>query len=258
MKKTLRNLAIALLCAVTFMPAIQAQTATTTAPAAASTATTPFGLAPLYNAADQLAFNAAYAASLPPALTAYMALPYSQASYGVTATTPTRTTPAILLQAAGQFSLDTQIAVWGQDPYMTDLVRIVQGYFWVPSFGQPNIPVGPGLSIPTSTYVYNPNAPPAGSIIVPVVNPLTGKMVLPAPYAAPVAAAPVTGTDPVGFLEMSFGAAGGIGDWYSVVTGDASPLLTVVTDSRGTFEKEAEGQANLITGTVSVFYVRIK
>jgi hypothetical protein len=253
MKKILRHLAIALLFAVMITPAMQAQTAAPT-----TSATTPFGLAPLYNAADQLAFNAAYAASLPPALKAYMALPYSQADFGTTAATLTRTTPSVLLQAAGQFSLDTQIAVWGQDPYMTDLVRIVQGYTWVPSFGQANIPVGPGLSIPTSTYVYNPAAPPAGAIIVPLVNATTGKMVLPLPYAAPVTAAPITSTDPVGFLEMPFGAAGGIGDWYSVVTGDASPLLTVVVDSRGTFEKEAEGQANIITGTVSVFWVRIK
>lgn len=119
----------------------------------AQTAASPFGLSPLYNAADQVAFNAAYKASLPPALAAYMALPYNAFTAG-SATALTRTTPAVL-RAANQFALDTQIAVWGQDPYMTDLVRIVQGYGWVPSFGQPNIPIGPGLSMPENPYTYN-------------------------------------------------------------------------------------------------------
>jgi hypothetical protein len=250
MKRILRLLSIALLLfTAAAATTIQAQTAS------------PFGLSPIYNAADQVAFNAAYKASLPPALQSYMALPYNAFAAG-SATAPARITPVILLQAANQYSLDTQIAVWGWDPYLTDLGRIVQGYAWVPSFGQPNIPVGPGLSTalvaPAGTPTYNPAAPPLGSIILPLVNQATGKMVLPLPYIAPgsTVAVSTASVDPVGFLEMPFGAPGGTGDWYSAITGDQSPIGTVINDSRGSFEKKPQGQANMITGTISVFWVK--
>jgi hypothetical protein len=52
--------------------------------------------------------------------------------------------------------------------------------------------------------------------------------------------------------------ADGIGDWYSVINGGQSAISTVVDDSRGSFEKEPEGQANLITGTVNIFLVKVK
>lgn len=108
MKHTLKKISLAILpFAIAFVPSIQAQTA-------ASAVASPFGLTPLYNATDQIAFNAAYKASLPPTLAAYMALPYNAFTAG-SATVPTRTTPAVLLQAASQFTLDTQIAVRGQD-----------------------------------------------------------------------------------------------------------------------------------------------
>ncbi len=216
------------------------------------------GLSPIFSTTDQQAFDGAYRQSLPPDLIAYMALPYNAFTAG-SATAPTRTTPAILLQMAGKYALDTQIAVWGWDPYMTMLNRITQGYAWVPGFGQPNIPIGPGLSQPGIPYVYNPAAPPAGSIIMPAVNPATGTMALPLPYVAPVVAPPVVTTDPVGFLEMPFGQANGIGDWYSVVTGDTSPLGTLSADARGTFQKETEGFANVAQpGQLSIFWVKIK
>jgi hypothetical protein len=185
-----------------------------------------------------------------------MALPYNAFAAG-SASAPTRTTPSILLPMAAKYSLDTQIAVWGWDAYMTFLMRIVQGYAWVPGFGQPNIPIGPGLTMPTTPYVYNPGAPPAGSILCPLVDPATGKMALPLPFAAPVLVAPVVTADPVGFLEMPFGAPDGIGDWYSELSGDKSPLGTLSQDSRGTFKKETQGFANVAEpGQLSVFWVK--
>jgi hypothetical protein len=64
------------------------------------------------------------------------------------------------------YSIDTQIMVWGWDPQMTMTVRENQGYSWVPGYGQSNIPVGPGLSMPDDPSTYNPGNPPAGSIQV--------------------------------------------------------------------------------------------
>jgi hypothetical protein len=64
------------------------------------------------------------------------------------------------------YSIDTQIMVWGWDPQMTMTIRENQGYSWVPSYGEANIPVGPGLSMPDNPTNYNPAAPPAGSIQV--------------------------------------------------------------------------------------------
>ena len=63
-------------------------------------------------------------------------------------------------------SIDTQIMVWNWDPQMTMQVRENQGYAWVPSFGQSNIPIGPGLSMPGDPGSYSPNSPPPGSIPV--------------------------------------------------------------------------------------------
>ena len=64
------------------------------------------------------------------------------------------------------YSIDTQIMVWGWDPQMTMTVRQNQGYSWVPGYGQSNIPIGPGLSMPGNPNTYNPGAPPAGAIQV--------------------------------------------------------------------------------------------
>ena len=73
----------------------------------------------------------------------------------------------LALQLANQgYSIDTQIMVWNWDPQMTMQVRENQGYAWVPSFGQSNIPIGPGLSMPGMPNSYSPNSPPAGSIQV--------------------------------------------------------------------------------------------
>jgi len=73
----------------------------------------------------------------------------------------------LALSLANQgYSIDTQIMVWNWDPQMTMQVRENQGYSWVPSFGQSNIPIGPGLSMPGDPNSYSPNSPPAGSIQV--------------------------------------------------------------------------------------------
>jgi len=73
----------------------------------------------------------------------------------------------LALNLANQgYSIDTQIMVWGWDPQMTMTVRENQGYSWVPSYGQANIPVGPGLSMPEDPTTYNPGNAPAGAIIV--------------------------------------------------------------------------------------------
>jgi hypothetical protein len=74
---------------------------------------------------------------------------------------------ALALNLANQgYSIDTQIMVWGWDPQMTMTVRQNQGYSWVPSYGQANIPVGPGLSMPDNPNSYSPGNPPAGAIQV--------------------------------------------------------------------------------------------
>lgn len=248
MKRTLRQVSIALLlfAAVLFSPAIQAQSA--------------IGLNPVFSQSEQIAFDAAYKASLPPAILAYMALPYDGSAFGVTAATLTRTTPSVLLPIAGTYSLDTQIMVWGWDPYMTTLMRIIQGYTWVPRFGGASVPVAPGLDgsvfnppLPS----YDPGKPPAGSIVLPRVS-ATGKIALPAPFISPIPVAPTVTANPVGFLEMPFFHTNGVDDWYSVVTGDKSAVGTVSADSRGTFKKEYEGGLNMFTGTVDIFWVKVK
>jgi hypothetical protein len=73
----------------------------------------------------------------------------------------------LALNLANQgYSIDTQIMVWGWDPQMTMTIRENQGYSWVPSYGEANIPVGPGLSMPDDPTTYNPGNAPAGSIQV--------------------------------------------------------------------------------------------
>lgn len=73
----------------------------------------------------------------------------------------------LALNLANQgYSIDTQIMVWGWDPQMTMTMRENEGYSWVPSYGQANIPVGPGLSMPEDPTTYNPGNPPAGAIQV--------------------------------------------------------------------------------------------
>jgi hypothetical protein len=73
----------------------------------------------------------------------------------------------LALNLANQgYAIDTQIMVWGWDPQMTMTVRENQGYSWVPGYGEANIPVGPGLSMPDDPTTYSPGNPPSGAIQV--------------------------------------------------------------------------------------------
>jgi hypothetical protein len=97
----------------------------------------------------------AYWAAQPPAVQALQNMPVGAARN------------AAALQLANQgYSIDTQIMVWGWDPQMTMQIRENQGYSWVPSYGQSNINVGPGLSMPGDTNTYSPGNAPSGAIEV--------------------------------------------------------------------------------------------
>jgi hypothetical protein len=97
----------------------------------------------------------AYWAAQPPAVQALRDMPDGEAK------------DKLALNLANQgYSIDTQIMVWGWDPQMTMTVRENQGYSWVPSYGQANIPVGPGLSMPDDPTTYSPGNPPSGAIQV--------------------------------------------------------------------------------------------
>jgi hypothetical protein len=121
----------------------------TKVPAAQSTVPQPVGSSPGETEAD------AYWAQQPAAVQVLRGMPDDNAK------------EKLALKLANQgYSIDTQIMVWNWDPQMTMQVRENQGYAWVPSFGQSNIPIGPGLSMPGMPNSYSPNSPPAGSIQV--------------------------------------------------------------------------------------------
>ncbi len=67
--------------------------------------------------------------------------------------------------ASEGYSIDVPIMVWGWDPATTTQLRQSYGYTWVPSGLQPPIESAPGITVPGITP-YNPNDPPAGSILV--------------------------------------------------------------------------------------------
>jgi hypothetical protein len=67
--------------------------------------------------------------------------------------------------AAQGYTIDVPIMVDGGDPLAVMIQRLEDGYTWVPSALQQNIPAGPGMD-DTGATPYNPNSPPAGSIIV--------------------------------------------------------------------------------------------
>jgi hypothetical protein len=67
--------------------------------------------------------------------------------------------------AAEGYTIDVPIMVDGQDPLAIMIMREIDGYTWVPSGLQPNIPAGPGMEVP-GAVPYNPNDPPPGSIQV--------------------------------------------------------------------------------------------
>lgn len=66
--------------------------------------------------------------------------------------------------ASEGYTIDVPIMVDGMDPLATMIQRQIDGYTWVPSALQANIPVGPGIDYPGPAY--DPNNPPPGSIQV--------------------------------------------------------------------------------------------
>jgi hypothetical protein len=69
-------------------------------------------------------------------------------------------------QLAGEgYTIDVPIMVWGFDAGKTTALRQQYGYTWVPSALQNPVELAPGLTMPTMAS-YDPNHPPAGSIIV--------------------------------------------------------------------------------------------
>jgi hypothetical protein len=67
--------------------------------------------------------------------------------------------------AAEGYTIDVPIMVDGGDPLAVMIQREIEGYTWVPSALQANIPAGPGIDVPGAP-IYNPNDPPQGSILV--------------------------------------------------------------------------------------------
>jgi hypothetical protein len=63
------------------------------------------------------------------------------------------------------YTIDVPIMVWKWDPLTTMTIRQNSGYTWVPSGDQANLPSCPNCDVPGLTP-YDPNHPPAGSIIV--------------------------------------------------------------------------------------------
>lgn len=71
---------------------------------------------------------------------------------------------AIQLAIKG-YKIDTQIMVWGWDPFKVQSLRLSFGYKWVPNALQPPVQAAPGLGGPGITP-YDPNNPPGGAIKV--------------------------------------------------------------------------------------------
>ena len=82
-------------------------------------------------------------------------------------TIATKRRDAALQLANEGFLVDWDIVGWGQGPYATmHGQRYPNGYTWVPSTGQPNVPVVPGEHVP-GLPDYNPEQPyPPNSIVV--------------------------------------------------------------------------------------------
>lgn len=63
------------------------------------------------------------------------------------------------------YAIDVPIMVWGWDPLITMTIRQNSGYTWVPSANQGALPTAPNCALP-GLPAYDPNHPPAGSIMV--------------------------------------------------------------------------------------------
>ena len=63
------------------------------------------------------------------------------------------------------YLIDVPIMVWHWDPLITMTIRQNSGYTWVPSGDQAALQTCPNCDVPGLTH-YDPNNPPAGSIMV--------------------------------------------------------------------------------------------
>jgi len=95
----------------------------------------------------------AYWAAQPAAVQALQDMPYEQ-----------RPAAAMALAEQG-YTIDYPIMVLGWDPMMVMNLRQEDGYTWVPSAMQPQVPVPPGFTFP-GLPSYDAANPPAGSIQV--------------------------------------------------------------------------------------------
>jgi hypothetical protein len=164
----------------------------------------------------QAPFDAAYWASQPPPVAALQSMQVDAQAPA----TGGRTLTAMALAAQG-YIIDVPIMIWNWDPYLTMSYRQTLGYVWVPSALQPAPSIAPGVTQP-GTLPYNPNNPPAGSIMV------STNIANYPPYSA---LAPAPAVDLVGAQIVP-----GVNQYFAVL-GDTSPVGTKYADARGTFEK---------------------
>ena len=134
--------------------ATPAATATTPATPAAPTAPPAAVSDPPAVDKSKMTPTDAYWAEQPPAVQALRDMPDNQ-----------KFEAARNLAAEG-YTIDVPIMVWGWDPLVTMTLRQNDGYTWVPSALQPNIPIGPGITNVWNLPSYDANHPPPGSIKV--------------------------------------------------------------------------------------------
>ena|SRR5271168_3125273 len=139
---------------VTLMSSVT-PTSTTSVPASTQTPASPTPASAndaSANDTSNMTPDQAYWAAQPPAVQALQTMPTDQRYYAA---------QELALQG---YAIDVPIMVDGQDPVATMMQRQADGYTWVPSALQANIPVGPGIMWPGPAY--DPNNPPPGSILV--------------------------------------------------------------------------------------------
>jgi hypothetical protein len=147
---------ITLMSSVTIIPTSTSGTTSGTtsgSSSGSSSVTTPSAQAMSAAALANMTPDDAYWASQPPAVQALRNMPDDQ-----------RYSAAQELAAQG-YIIDVPIMVNGMDPLACMIQRQIDGYTWVPSALQPNIPVGPGIQY-VGGPAYDAKNPPAGSIKV--------------------------------------------------------------------------------------------
>lgn len=130
--------------------------------------------------------------------------------------------------AESGYLIDVPIMVWGWHAYWTMLIRMEQGFTWVPSANMPNIPVGPGLNFP-GLPAYDPNNPPPGSIRV------TLDWAEPKPDPPPL---PETAL--VGIEQFDLRSQGGPWRYASTEKGNGKPAGFSTEQAGGTFTKRID------------------